>query len=70
MGWNIMESIRIEKRRKAVMQIAIGAGIGIAIGTLLGVLLAPKSGRETRKNVAGFAKDSAQTIKTTASKVV
>jgi len=70
MGWNIIENIRIQERKKAATQIAIGIGAGIAIGTLLGILLAPKSGKETREDVAGFAKESAQTVKTAASKVV
>ena len=70
MGWNFIEDIRAEKRRKAAMQIVIGAGIGIAVGTLLGILLAPKSGKETREDLVGFAKESAQNIKSAASEVI
>ncbi len=69
MGWNIIENMRIERRRKAAVNLAVGVGVGLAIGTLLGILLAPKSGKETREDVAGFAKESAQTVKTAATKV-
>lgn len=33
---------------------AIGAGVGILAGAIAGVLLAPKSGKETRKDIAKY----------------
>lgn len=41
----------------------IGAGIGIAIGAILGLLFAPKPGKETRKMLAEKAKKLKEKIK-------
>jgi gas vesicle protein len=37
---------------------ATGVMIGLGIGVALGILLAPKSGQETRDQIAGTVKDS------------
>ena len=36
---------------------AAGVAIGIGIGVAIGILLAPKSGQETRDQIAGTVKD-------------
>ena len=43
--------------------IAIGIGIGAAIGLAAGILLAPKSGRETMEDIKNKAMSTAGTIK-------
>jgi gas vesicle protein len=41
----------IEEGKKAAGNLAIGAAIGGATGIVLGVLFAPRTGKETRKQV-------------------
>ena len=57
--------------------IALGALIGLAVGVSAGLLLAPQSGRETRKMIRdkalemkGMAEDKMVEIKTKAGKVI
>ena len=42
---------REEQRKKYVRRIAVGSTIAAAAGYMAGVLTAPKSGRETRKDI-------------------
>lgn len=44
-------------RKRALKHAAIGAAIGVSVGAAAGVLLAPKSGRETRENIAKAARE-------------
>lgn len=46
-------------RRKAAQNMAFGAAAGIAVGGALGLLLAPKAGKETREEIAVGVKDFA-----------
>jgi hypothetical protein len=56
-----------------VAKIIFGTGVGMAMGLLVGLLLAPRSGAETREMVAENAKDAAdvigKAINTTASSI-
>jgi gas vesicle protein len=52
-------------RTKSALNIIIGAGIGSLIGLVAGVLLAPKSGKETRKYIRKGAKAAVNTVKST-----
>lgn len=45
----------------------IALGTGLIIGSLLGVLFAPRKGRETRKKIADTGKDVADKINDTIS---
>lgn len=45
--------------------LAIGIGIGAMIGLAAGMLLAPKSGRETMEDLKSTATNTARTIKST-----
>ncbi len=61
---------REKKKAKAVdaaKKVGTGLGVGAALGSLFGVLFAPKSGKETRKDIADTAKNSVVTIKEGAS---
>lgn len=44
-------------------KVGTGIGVGAAIGSALGVLFAPKSGKETRQDIADTAKTSVENIK-------
>lgn len=50
-------------RAEDAKKISLGILIGGAVGTAAGVLLAPKSGKETRDDISQAAKDAADTIK-------
>lgn len=52
-----------EKRQEAYKNITVGASVGLAIGTVLGVLFAPKSGKETRHDIAVKAKEAVDVTK-------
>lgn len=41
-----------ENRRRRQRSTALGVGTGLLLGATLGVLFAPKSGKETRKDIA------------------
>lgn len=58
------ERERAEKRDSAV-KIAYGLTIGAALGAIGGLLLAPKSGKETREELATKAKETADSTKET-----
>lgn len=45
-----------ENRRSRRRKIAMGLVLGATAGTLAGILLAPKSGKETRKDIAEAGK--------------
>ena len=63
-----------DKKKKQKVQNAkkLAAGIGIAatVGVAAGVLLAPKSGKETRKDIVDKAEDVVETTKEIAHKKV
>jgi gas vesicle protein len=58
-----------EEKKKAVKKLAVGAGIGAAVGVAAGLLFAPKSGKETREQIAKTAKEAAEKVKETAKEV-
>lgn len=56
-----------ERKRKAERKEKVDAAkkiaLGTAIGAITGILFAPKSGKETRKDIAKKTKDTAETVK-------
>jgi gas vesicle protein len=64
---NLLANIKKEKlrkeRKKTAKKIALGTISGIAAGVASGVLLAPKSGKETRKDIVGAATEINSKIK-------
>jgi gas vesicle protein len=49
--------------RKDVSTLGIGLGIGLLAGLVLGVLYAPKSGKETRQIIKTKAKDVVRDVR-------
>lgn len=50
--------IRRDKRQNTLKKIAIGSGIAAVAGFVAGLLTAPKSGKETRKDIKNMADKS------------
>ncbi|WP_051531169.1 YtxH domain-containing protein [Clostridiisalibacter paucivorans] len=65
----MIEKARREKekreRAKNVKKVGTGLALGAALGSLAGLLFAPKSGSETRKDIANKTTDTVKTVKTT-----
>lgn len=53
------------KKGKTARNLAIGAGVGTAVGLAAGMLLAPKSGKETREDIVKNAKSAVDNVKVT-----
>lgn len=53
------------KRMETAKSVATGTILGTAIGAVAGVLLAPKSGEETREEIAVKSKEVAESVKET-----
>jgi len=51
------KSFSKRQERRTAKDTGIGAAIGLAVGAVVGVLLSPKSGQETRENIAVSAKE-------------
>lgn len=64
--FDYLEKKKREKARQENMEIikdlAIGTAIGAAIGVGIGLLLAPKSGQETRGDILDLVKDAKRDI--------
>ena len=61
---------RKETEMKAVKKFAVGMGVAAAVGVAAGILLAPKSGKETRAGLKEKALNAAESIKDTVQKKV
>ena len=55
--YNLIEKKRKENRKKVVKTAAVSTLVGGTIGVLSGVLLAPKSGKDTREDIKGKIND-------------
>jgi len=58
-----IEKKKRKERDETVKTVVIAAGVGIAAGLTAGVLLAPKSGKETRAAIAKKAEKAAEMAK-------
>ncbi|CAM2079134.1 MAG: hypothetical protein NSGCLCUN01_03346 [uncultured Clostridium sp.] len=56
--YNLIEKKRKEKRKKVIKTATVSTLVGGTIGILSGVLLAPKSGKDTREDIKGKIKDA------------
>jgi gas vesicle protein len=53
---SIIEKTKKTREKKARKKVLAGLAVGAIVGAAAGVLLAPKSGRETREEIANAAK--------------
>lgn len=58
-----MRRVRAQEAKRTARDIAIGLGIGATLGAAAGILLAPKSGKETREDIAAGAKEVIDQVK-------
>lgn len=58
-----MRRVRAQEARRTARDVAIGLGIGATLGAAAGILLAPKSGKETREDIATGAKEVIDQVK-------
>lgn len=49
--------------KKTAKDVVIGLGIGLALGATAGMLLAPKSGKETREDIAAGTREVLEQVK-------
>ncbi|MDY3052618.1 MAG: YtxH domain-containing protein [Ndongobacter sp.] len=57
-------------RREDAKRVSLGLVVGAALGSAAGLLFAPKSGAETREDIASAAKNAAETIKVRSSEAM
>jgi gas vesicle protein len=64
---HLLEMVNKDKRKKervkAALEITIGMGIATALGVAIGVLIAPKSGKETREDLKIKVEHTVEAIK-------
>ena len=53
---------RFNEQPNIVGKFFTGLGIGVGIGIIVGLLIAPQSGKETRKAIASKAKDTKELV--------
>lgn len=61
--------IERKKRLETANKVGLGLVIGTLVGSAAGVLLAPKSGKETREDIKTFAENSADQVKEQSAKL-
>lgn len=65
--YKLLDNKRKEKKRKQNMKLAkiatVTTAVGLAAGTLSGVLLAPKSGKETRQDIKEKSSEIGEKVK-------
>ncbi len=59
-----------ERQRAAYRNLATGLLIGVCVGATAGILFAPKSGRETRKEIADKTADAVDHLRETVAEYV
>ena len=71
---DLFDLVNKEKRKrnkvKAAQRIAVGVSVAATVGIATGILLAPKSGKETREDMKKKAVETVETIKDTVQKKV
>jgi gas vesicle protein len=71
---DLLDLVNKEKRKRervnTARKVAVGIGVVAAVSAAAGILLAPKSGRETREDIGKNAVNAVATIKDTVRKKV
>lgn len=49
---DLVSKVKLERKSNLRKKVAIGTTIGVAVGAVAGVMLAPKTGKETRDDLA------------------
>lgn len=57
------EQRKRKERKQAMQKAALGAAVGVLVGAAAGVLLAPKSGKETRTDISNATKEMIDKVK-------
>ncbi len=60
---DLLQKGKRNREKKVRQKVAIGATLGMTIGAVAGVLLAPKSGKDTRADLAKNAQELTESIK-------
>ena len=60
---DILGKSKKKEKKNTAKKVAIGASVGTVVGLAAGALLAPKSGKETREDLAKGAKKTLDTVK-------
>jgi len=66
----IIDALNGNARRRAKTRVAVGTSIGVLLGAAAGILLAPKSGKEIRKDIKHGAEWSVEKAGDAARKAV
>lgn len=66
---DLLGKIGKKEKKNSAKKVAIGAGLGTLVGLAAGALFAPKSGKETREDLAKGAKTALDTAKKTLDEV-
>jgi len=67
MNYEPTEYVYEDSGSDAIKWVSIGFGIGLLVGGIVGLLMAPKSGDETREQLKGYASDLSEKTKDLAS---
>ncbi|MDW7658225.1 MAG: YtxH domain-containing protein [Bacillota bacterium] len=65
---NIIDALNGTTRRKNQINVAAGTTAGVLLGVATGILLAPKSGHDTRNDIANAAKNGYNEVSKAAKK--
>lgn len=58
----IMDALNGNTKRRARIRVVLGTTIGVIVGAGVGILLAPKSGKDTRNDEESFENDFFQSF--------
>ncbi|MDZ4059529.1 MAG: YtxH domain-containing protein [Bacteroidales bacterium] len=56
---NLKNERERQKKKESAQKVISGLAIGAAIGGAIGILFAPKAGKETRQEISGKVKETA-----------
>ena len=60
---NLRNEREKQQKKESALKVLSGLAIGAVIGGAIGILFAPKAGKETRQEISGKVKETVQEIK-------